>query len=86
MRKILDEEMKEVSTLRETYLEIIYSVGELHLSKKMLENNIKEINSLMEEQESRFKDFQETERVLYEKLQQKYGTGNIDVDTGEIKE
>jgi hypothetical protein len=31
-------------------------------------------------------DFKEKERVLFEKLQQTYGTGNIDMETGEVSE
>jgi hypothetical protein len=86
MKKVLDEELQELKSLRETYLEIITTLGELHLSKKILENNLKELSLLVETQENRFTEFQEKERVLYEKLQQKYGTGDIDFDTGEITE
>jgi hypothetical protein len=37
-------------------------------------------------QQSAFMDFKEKERVLFEKLQQTYGTGNIDMETGEVSE
>jgi len=86
MKKVTDNELTDIRNLRETLFEIISSIGELNLNKFLLENQFTEIEQSIKIKQGEFLEFQEKERVLFEQLQQKYGTGNIDVETGEIKE
>lgn len=86
MKKVADEDLQEIQKLRETLVEIISIIGELHLNKILITKQITDINTQVEIQEKRFVEFQEAERVLYETLQQKYGAGNINLETGEITE
>lgn len=86
MKKVTDEELKQIQNLRETLLEIITVSGELSLTKFITEKQLNEINTSIKQQQEKFVDFQEKERVLFEQLQQKYGTGNINFETGEIVE
>jgi hypothetical protein len=86
MKKITEDQLKEIQNLRESLLEIISSIGELHLNKLVISKQISEILASIEQQETKFAEFQEKERVLYEMLQQEYGTGNINLQTGEIVE
>lgn len=84
MQKVTDEELKEVQELRDTLLTIVSSIGELHLAKVLLEKEIDLVNNNMRSEEENFVNFQEKERVIYSKLQEKYGAGNINLETGEI--
>jgi hypothetical protein len=84
MQRVTTEELKEIQDLRETLITIISTIGELHLTKALLTNEITEVEGNLKNQEQKFYDFQEKERVIYNKLQEKYGTGNIDLETGEI--
>lgn len=86
MKKVTDEELLEIQKLREMLLEVITVVGELTLNKFMLENQLAIISSDIKTQQDKFVEFQAKERVLFEKLQQTYGTGNIDMETGEVSE
>lgn len=86
MKQVTEEELEGIRKLRDSLVDIISVTGELHLNKHLMEKQIKEINSSIELQEKRFEEFQEKERVLFESLQQKYGTGNINMETGEIQE
>jgi hypothetical protein len=86
MKKVTEEEFKEIQTLRDSLFTILASIGELHLGKMLLEKQIDDINSQTQEQEKKFEEFQQKERVLFEQLQQKYGAGSIDMETGEITE
>lgn len=86
MKKVTDEELKQIQTLRETLVEIVTTIGELHLTKYMTERQLQTIDIDIKDQQDRFVKFQEQERVLFEKLQQQYGTGNINFETGEIVE
>lgn len=86
MKKVTEEELKQIQTLRETLIEIVTTIGELHLTKYMTERQLQTIDSDIKIQQDKFVQFQEQERVLFEKLQQQYGTGNINFETGEIVE
>jgi hypothetical protein len=86
MKKIAEEDFVEIQNLKESLFTVLTSIGELHLSKKMLERQIDETHQQLELQEKAFEEFQEKERVLFEKLQQTYGTGTINIETGEITE
>lgn len=86
MKKLTVEELTQVQELRNSLFGIISSVGELHLNKVLLQNQLNDINQQLEHQEEKFAEFQKQEKVIYEQLQEKYGTGNINIDTGEITE
>lgn len=79
MKNVTDAELAEIKSLREMLMEIITEIGELTLSEIQVQNDIKK-------QKERFAEFQGKERVLFEKLQNTYGTGRIDMVTGEITE
>lgn len=86
MKSVTTEELTQIQNLRETFLEIITVSGELSLTKFVAEKELSELNTRIKEQQEKFVDFQQKERVLFEQLQQKYGTGNINFETGEIVE
>lgn len=82
----MDDDLEKIQLLRNTLVEIISTVGELHLSKIVLQKELVQLDDKLNQQNTDFFTFQEQERVLYEEMQQKYGTGEIDIQTGEIKE
>lgn len=86
MKKVTEQELARIQELRNSLLSIISSVGELYLNKVLLQRQLKEVESAITQQEEKFSEFQQQEKVIYDELQQKYGTGNINMDTGEITE
>jgi hypothetical protein len=86
MKKVTDAELAEIQTMRESLLEIVVSIGELTLNKFLVQTQLDSISADINVQQSAFMNFKEKERVLFEKLQQTYGTGNIDMETGEVSE
>lgn len=86
MKKVTDAELLEIQKLREMLLEVITTVGELTLNKFMLEKQLTIVTTDINAQQDKFVEFQTKERVLFEKLQQTYGTGNINMETGEVSE
>ena len=86
MKTVTDEELKEIQTLRSSLFEIIVALGEAHLNKVVIKAQLDAVTAEIEAQEQKFAEFQGKERVLFEQLQQKYGTGNISMETGEITE
>lgn len=86
MKKVTEEELTQIQKLRESLFDIITSIGELTLNKYVTETQLQIIEDDIKEQKNKFSEFQEKERVLFEQLQTKYGTGNIDMETGEVSE
>jgi len=86
MKKVTEQELTQIQELRNALLSIISSVGELHLNKVLMQKQLKEVESAITQQEEKFTEFQQQEKVIFDQLQQKYGTGNINMDTGEITE
>jgi len=84
MKQVTEQELQEIKSLRESLVEIITSVGELHLNELVAKNQLNEIQEQVRQKEELFIEFQQKERVLFDSLQQKYGTGNINLETGEI--
>ncbi len=71
-KKLTTEELQSVKTIRQDYSNLALAVGELELQKfNLLENYQKEIAT--------------REKQLATQLQEKYGEGSIDLETGEVK-
>jgi hypothetical protein len=70
-KKLTAEELDNVKKLRQEYSEIIFSIGEAEIQKRKLL--------------SVYDQLEEKEIKLASQLQEKYGEGNIDLETGEIK-
>lgn len=86
MKKVTDTELAEIRELRESVMAVVATVGELHLTNSMLKKQVADISKKIQDEEEKFAGLQEQERVLSEKLQEKYGIGTIDLNTGEVKE
>jgi uncharacterized coiled-coil protein SlyX len=84
MKKVAEVELKELQLLKEELFVIVSKIGELYLTKSLMQKDIEKIDGELAEQESKFSEFQEKERVIYKRFQEKYGPGNINVETGEI--
>lgn len=84
MKKVTPEELQQLEELKNSLYVILTAIGELHLTKVMLEKELITLTKKMEEEENKFILFQEKERVLFEQLQTKYNSTNINLDTGEV--
>lgn len=69
-KTLASEELEQVRNIRKQYADIAYSLGELELQKRNLLNQ--HDNLILQEQ------------ALASELNTKYGTGTINVETGEI--
>jgi uncharacterized protein involved in exopolysaccharide biosynthesis len=86
MKQVTEEELQQIQSMREQLVEIVTLVGEQHLNRVVTQTQLASIDQQITTLEQRFIQFQQDERVLFEQLQQKYGTGNINIETGEIVE
>ena len=84
MKVVTEEEQKQLLSLRESILSVVTSLGEIHLNKLLLKEELDKLEAQEKIQENNYREFQKNERVLFEQFEAKYGTSNIDLVTGEI--
>lgn len=73
--RFTEEEMKEIKDIREAYERLTLSLGQLYLQKRELDNSERRINTELENTEN-------AEKLVLQKILQKYGEGTVDPDTG----
>jgi uncharacterized coiled-coil DUF342 family protein len=72
------DELNEIVQLRNEFANIFASIGSI-------QSRIKELEEENESNYTSLKEIQKKEEVLFEKLKNNYGEGNIDLITGEFK-
>ena len=80
--KFTDEELKSLSGLRDTYAAIQNDFGAVKVRKVLL---TQQLDSLVETEiqlEARYAETQTTEQELVKTLNDKYGPGNLDPQSG----
>jgi septal ring factor EnvC (AmiA/AmiB activator) len=86
MKQVTEQELEQLKNMRETLVEIVTKIGETHLAELMLKQQLTAAQTETKALEDRFIQFQQDERVLFSQLQEKYGSGNINMETGVIEE
>jgi hypothetical protein len=82
--KITDEELAEVRQLQQDFQVNTYQIGELSIIKRNIENQLKEINTELDNQYSTTGKLQEKEKELIDKLKTSYPDVSINLETGEL--
>jgi|TARA_Y100001963_G_scaffold90194_1_gene124433 hypothetical protein len=78
MTKLSDDELKQVKDNRETVVLITEKVSEMFLQKTVLDDLIQRL-------QNEFLISLEQEQNFIKQLNEKYGEGLLDIETGEIK-
>jgi short-subunit dehydrogenase involved in D-alanine esterification of teichoic acids len=82
--KITDEELAEVKQLQQDFQVNTYQIGELSIIKRNIENQLKDINTELDNQYSTISKLQEKEKELIDRLKTSYPDVNINLETGEL--
>ena len=80
--KFSEEELKELSELQQSYQEKQAILGQLAVQKILLDQQQEAIETRQAEVESEYGDVQQSERDLVQKLNEKYGPGQLDPQSG----
>lgn len=75
--KLNAEELQQFQKIRESIYEIISILGDLNYKKTLINFEIEKLNEEIKKNAAQ-------ERELLKQLGEKYGTGSINVETGEI--
>ena len=80
--KFTDEELKSLSDLSQSYQSIQASFGQIRVQKILAEQQAEALEEAEVKMEADYKEMQETERELVQQLNEKYGPGQLDPQTG----
>ena len=80
--KFTEDELKSLQNLQETYGKVQADFGALKVRRLVLEQQLEELDNADEAVHKAYTDNQETERKLVEELNEKYGPGSLNPETG----
>ena len=80
--KFTEDELKSLQDLQETYGKVQQDFGALKVRRLVLEQQLEELDNADEAVHKAYTDNQETERNLVKELNEKYGPGSLDPQTG----
>tara|TARA_Y100000401_G_C8156661_1_gene142212 strand:+ start:54 stop:365 length:312 start_codon:yes stop_codon:yes gene_type:complete len=80
--KFTDEELKSLQDLSQSYQNIQASFGQLKVQKILNQQQADALEEAEVKMDSDYKDIQDNERKLVEELNEKYGPGQLDPQTG----
>jgi len=82
VKKLTDEELSSVKSLREEIIGSISTVGQLKLTHDLMDEDLTSVKSKLNEEVVKYKELLVKEKGLVDELLKKYGMGSLDVETG----
>ena len=83
-QKLAENELQELLSLRNDYSLVLLNLGESAAKIAELEEQLKSLQSDKENNLLNYKNLVEKDKQISKFLQDKYGKGNINIETGEI--
>ena len=80
--KFTENELSQVNDLQGTYLRLQNTLGQISVGRIRLEQQLEEFDSAEENVRKQFSDTQKQERDFIDKINKKYGDGNLDITSG----
>lgn len=81
---ITQEELKSVETLRNSSTDLIFEFGQVELEIMMTEKRLTELKNHKASLEDRYNNLQKHETELVQSLNEKYGAGTLNIESGEF--
>ena len=80
--KFSDDELKSLKQIQQDYLECQTAFGQIAIQKIALQQQIDSLAKSEEEYAKKYQETQVKEKEVGKELNEKYGSGNLDPDTG----
>ena len=80
--KLQTIELDSIKEVQSNYLNLQRAIGALYLQRNQFEQQIDNISNQILELEVNFTQLREDEKTLMGNLQEKYGQGGLDLETG----
>ena len=79
---LTEAELNALKELREKYALSTTQFGQLKIEKRLIQKELERLDRLEEEFESQYDAIIETEVALVKQIEDTYGQGNVDLETG----
>ena len=79
---LTEAELNALKELREKYALSTTQFGQLKIEKRLISKELERLDRLEEEFESQYDAIIETEVALVKQIEETYGQGNVDLETG----
>jgi len=83
-KKFTTEELDKIKKLRDDNARLIQDMGQVEIEFLVLNNRIDLLSETKEKLTGDFKSLQQQEKDLVKELNEKYGTGTVDIASGEF--
>lgn len=80
--KFVEEEMTQLNGLQKQYLGLQETFGQISVARIKLEQQLEELDTTENNIRDRFIQTQDMERTFIKNINNKYGDGNLDLETG----
>ena len=80
--KFTDEELTNIKELRTNNANIVSQFGQIELEKFLTDQRISQLEEAKFQLTSQLEKLQERERELVKELNEKYGAGTVDIESG----
>ena len=80
--KFTEQELVNIKTIQDDNSRLTLEFGQLHMERFALDRRLKELLNLEQELEAKYLNIQTREQVLVRDLNEKYGSGTVDIESG----
>ena len=84
VKKFTEEELKSITEVRNHNSRIISELGQVELQIFMISDELEKLQEMKSTLQIQFKNLQVQELELVGTLNEKYGKGTVDINTGEF--
>ena len=80
--KFTEDELRNIKTIQDDGYTLVSEFGQLEIERFVTNRKLQELDQMREKLETQFFSVQERERVLVQSLNEKYGSGTVDIESG----
>ena len=81
-KQLSQEELQKIQDIRKNYVNIQTAFGQLHLTRLNLEKQLTQLDVNSESLSAEYEKTHQAEQDLVKSIQDKYGVGSLDIETG----
>jgi predicted nuclease with TOPRIM domain len=83
-KKLSNEELEELKSIQNKYLELTAQLGQIHLEKINLTIALSGMDDELSKLQAVFLELKEQESKIQQAFTKKYGTGTVNLESGEF--
>ena len=84
IKKITTEELEKLKELRVKYDSVSYTLGQLRIEQELLNDQVVRLKEVETQLITDYRNLQADEKTIADEISNKYGQGQINIETGEF--